>query len=189
MDHENVGAAKRPTVSADGAIPEGLEVAYFAGGCFWGIEHTFQIAPGVVSAESGYQQGHKLNPTYQDVCYSETGHAETVRVLYDPSQITFSQLCQGFMLLHDPTQEDGQGPDIGTQYRSGIWTVSEEQLKTAQEVIKESQKLFPDPIVTQVQMADKFYIAEEYHQDYVEKTGMYCHGGNPWPKVLGEPSL
>ena len=140
--------SKRPTIGSDGKLPDGIEVAYFAGGCFWGIEHTFQQAPGVLSAESGYQQGHKLNPTYQDVCYTETGHAETVRVLYDPNKITFRQLCLGFMMMHDPTQEDGQGPDIGTQYRSGIWTTSDEQMKIAQEVVKQVQPNYSKPIVT-----------------------------------------
>ena len=88
--------------------------------------------------------------------------------------------------MHDPTQVDRQGPDYGTQYRSGVWAVDEDQLKTTQEFIEEQQKKLNKPIATQVQMAQKFYMAEDYHQDYVEKTGRMCHGGNPWPKVLGK---
>ena len=150
---------------------EKVEVAYFAGGCFWGIEHTFQLAPGVITAESGYQQGKTVEPNYYQICDGDTEHAESVKVTFDPTKITFRQLVTGFFEMHDPTQVDGQGPDLGTQYRSGIWCETEEQLKVAQEILKETQARFEMPIATQVEMAKHFYPAEEYHQDYIVKTG------------------
>ena len=125
------------SVSADHQVPNGYQVAYFAGGCFWGIEHTFQLAPGVLTADSGYQQGRMENPTYRTICEGDTGHAETVRVIFDPSRISFRQLLHGFFLMHDPTQVNRQGPDYGTQYRSGVWCINEEQLIIAKEFLTE----------------------------------------------------
>ena len=121
------------------SLAEGLastKVAYFAGGCFWGIEDIFQQAPGVLTADSGYMQGAVKNPTYQQICDGDTGHAESVKVTYDPTKITFRQLLQGFFMMHDPTQVDGQGPDLGEQYRSGIWCADEEQLKEAKQFVE-----------------------------------------------------
>ncbi len=159
------------------------EVAYFAGGCFWGVEHYFQKGPGVIDAVSGYMQGHTENPTYKEVCNKKTGHAETVKVVYDPSRITYRRLLEAFFAMHDPTQLNRQGPDVGDQYRSGIWTTSAEQQRQAEEFIREQQageRFKGRKIVTQVEPARTFYPAEDYHQDYIVKTGRSCHVQNPW---------
>lgn len=159
-----------------------VEVAYFAGGCFWGIEHYFQKGTGVISAESGYMQGHMMNPTYKQVCTDESGHAEAVKVVFDPKKITYKRLLEAFFVMHDPTQLNRQGVDVGSQYRSGIYYTSEEQKKQAQEYIKEleAKSAFGRKIVTEVEEAETFYPAEEYHQDYIVKTGGACHVRNPW---------
>ena len=163
------------------------ETAYFAGGCFWGVEHIFQEAPGVITAESGYMQGTKDNPNYEQVCTGDTGHAESVKVVFDPTVISFRQLAEGFFLMHDPTQFNRQGPDSGSQYRSGVYCSTPEQLAQAKDLVAKltSEKKFSRPIATEAELAKKFYPAEEYHQDYVDKTGRVCHVGNPWPQVLG----
>lgn len=167
--------------------PIKTETAYFAGGCFWGIEHIFQQAPGVISAESGYMQGQTDKPTYREVCDGDTGHAEAVRVVFDPTVITYRQLLQGFFKMHDPTQVNRQGPDAGTQYRSGVFCATPQQLEEARAYVAEltAKSAFRKPIATQVEAAKTFFPAEEYHQDYVDKTGRSCHVGNPWPEVLG----
>lgn len=162
---------------------EKTETAYFAGGCFWGLEHYFQLGPGVIDAVSGYMQGRVENPNYNQVCSDTTGHAETVKVVYDPGKIAFRRLLEAFFEMHDPTQLNRQGPDYGEQYRSGIWYVNGEQKRQAQDYIKElaAKKKFGDrKIVTQVEAAKAFYPAEEYHQDYIAKTGRACHVHNPW---------
>jgi peptide methionine sulfoxide reductase msrA/msrB len=171
------------------SYPAHLETAYFAGGCFWGVEHAFQLAPGVVDAASGYMQGSTVDPTYKDVCTDKTGHAEAVRVVFDPHVITFAQLLDGFFRMHDPTELNRQGPDVGTQYRSGVYCTTDAQLDAAKMFVVTLGKSgkFADPIVTEVARAATFYPAEEYHQDYVVKTGRACHTGNPWPEVL-QPS-
>lgn len=158
------------------------KTAYFAGGCFWGMEHYFQQGPGVLDAVSGYMQGDKADPTYKEVCTGKTGHAETVKVVYDPSKITFRRLLEAFFVMHDPTQLNRQGPDVGSQYRSGVWYVDDEQKKEAEEFIKEmtDAKKFKNKIVTEVEKAKTFYAAEPYHQDYVAKTGKACHIADPW---------
>lgn len=159
------------------------ETAYFAGGCFWGIEHYFQKGPGVIDAVSGYMQGNVDNPTYKQVCYEDTGHAETVKVVYDPRTITFERLLEAFFAMHDPTQLNRQGPDVGSQYRSGIYTTNDRQEEAARAYIEQlqSQDRFKGKkIVTQVEPAKKFYPAEDYHQDYIVKTGRACHVTNPW---------
>jgi peptide methionine sulfoxide reductase msrA/msrB len=159
------------------------EVAYFAGGCFWGIEYYFQQGPGVIDAIAGYMQGHVENPTYEQVCSGTTGHAETVKVIYDPRRISYRQLLEAFFRMHDPTQLNRQGPDIGEQYRSGIWYVNEEQRRQALEYIAElerSGRYGGRRIVTQVEPAKVFYPAEDYHQDYIARTGRPCHVANPW---------
>jgi peptide methionine sulfoxide reductase msrA/msrB len=168
-------------VAAGGAT----ETAYFAGGCFWGLEHYFQKGPGVLDAVSGYMQGRTDRPTYKDVCDSETGHAETVKVVFDPKRISFRRLLEAFFDMHDPTQLNRQGPDVGSQYRSGIWYVNDDQKREAEAFIREleSGKRFGGrKIVTQVEAARTFFAAEDYHQDYVEKTGRACHVRNPWSK-------
>ncbi len=163
--------------------PIQTEVAYFAGGCFWGIEHTFEQGPGVIDAESGYMQGNVENPAYKQVCRGGTGHAETVKVVYDPKRITYRRLLEAFFAIHDPTQRNRQGPDVGSQYRSGIWYVNEAQKREAEAYVKElaAKKRFGDrEIVTQIEPAKTFWPAEAYHQDYAAKSGRACHAGNPW---------
>lgn len=159
------------------------ETAYFAGGCFWGIEHYFQKGEGVIDAASGYMQGKKDKPTYEDVCGHGTGHAEAVKVVFDPKKITFRRLLEAFFVMHDATQLNRQGPDVGDQYRSGIYYTSEEQKKQALDYIKELETTGSykgRKIVTQVEPAKTFWPAEDYHQDYIEKTGRVCHVRNPW---------
>jgi len=163
------------------------EVAYFAGGCFWGVEHMFEKCPGVLDAESGYMNGLTENPTYQDVCGKKTGHAEAVKVVFDPSRVTYRQLLEGFFIMHNPTELNRQGPDVGDQYRSAVFTTSEKQIAEAKALIAEltAVRRFGKPIVTVVEPAKTFYKAEQYHQDYVERTGRACHAVNPWPQVFG----
>jgi len=159
------------------ARPGATEVAYFAGGCFWGVEDAFAQTPGVVDAISGYQDGTVESPTYRQVCTGTTGHAETVKVVFDPAVVSYRQLVERFFEIHDPTTMNRQGPDVGTQYRSGIFTVDEEQAKVAKEVIAEltAKKAFHGrAIVTEVSPAKPFYEAEEYHQDYHAKHGGSC---------------
>jgi len=156
--------------------------AYFAGGCFWGLEHYFQQGPGVINVESGYMQGVGDNPDYKTICRDKTGHAETVKVTYDPSKITYARLLEAFFDMHDPTELNRQGPDVGTQYRSGIWFADEEQQREAEAFVMDlrASKRFSGPIVTQVEPAQTFWLAEEYHQDYIANTGRACHVKNPW---------
>lgn len=163
--------------------PIATETAYFAAGCFWGVEHYFQKGPGVIDAASGYMQGSKDNPTYKDVCNEDTGHAETVKVVFDPKRISYRRLLEAFFVMHDPTQVNRQGPDVGEQYRSGIWTTNAQQQKEAEAFIEEQLKtdrFKGRKIATQVQPAKTFFPAEDYHQDYVEKNGRACHVKNPW---------
>ncbi|MDP6600869.1 MAG: bifunctional methionine sulfoxide reductase B/A protein [Phycisphaerales bacterium] len=163
--------------------PIQTEIAYFAGGCFWGIEHYFQQGPGVIDAVSGYMQGKEGNTSYEDVCAGGSGHAESVKVLFDPAQISYRQLVDAFFRMHNPTEVDRQGPDVGTQYRSGIWFTSPEQQAIADQAIQELEDsgCFAAPIATQVEPAATFHPAEIYHQDYVARTGRACHIANPWP--------
>lgn len=159
------------------------EVAYFAGGCFWGVQHYFKEGPGVIDAASGYMQGHVDHPTYRQVCTNTTGHAETVKVVFDPERITYRRLLEAFFVMHDPTQLNRQGPDHGEQYRSGIWYVNDEQKREAEAYIKELQaadRYDGRKIVTQVEPAKTFWPAEDYHQDYIAKNGAACHVKNPW---------
>lgn len=163
--------------------PIEMETAYFAGGCFWGIEHYFQKGTGVLDAVSGYMQGKGAKPTYKEVCSGTTGHAETVKVVFDPKRISFRTLLEAFFKMHDPTQLNYQGPDHGTQYRSGVWYVSDAQKAEAEKYVaelKESGRFGDKLIVTQIEKAAEFYPAEDYHQDYVVKTGRACHVTNPW---------
>jgi len=163
--------------------PVDVEVAYFAGGCFWSVEHWFQLGPGVIDVVSGYMQGHVPNPTYEQVCTGTTGHAESVKVVFDPNRISYRRLLEAFFVIHDPTQAGGQGPDIGHQYRSGIWYANEKQKREAEAFLAEKRldpKYQKRPIVTELEAAGPFYPAENYHQDYIERTGRMCHGRNPW---------
>ncbi|MBZ5540341.1 MAG: peptide-methionine (S)-S-oxide reductase MsrA [Acidobacteriia bacterium] len=154
------------------------ETATFAAGCFWGIEAALRRVPGVLDAEAGYAGGRTENPTYQDVCTGETGHAEVVRVTFDPAQIRYERLLDVFWEIHDPTQRNRQGPDFGTQYRSAIFFHSPEQeaaAKKSKAALEASGKL-ARPIATEITLAGPFYRAEEYHQRYLEKRGAAsCH--------------
>ena len=164
------------------STPVTTETAYFAGGCFWGIEHYFQKGEGVINVESGYMQGNTENPTYEDICLKETGHAESTKVTFDPTVISYETLLKAFFTMHDPTQVNRQGPDKGTQYRSGIWTTSKQQLQSAKAYVQElsDSGAVTRPIATEIEPAKTFYIAEDIHQDYIENTGRACHVTNPW---------
>ncbi len=154
------------------------ETATFAAGCFWGVEDAFRKTPGVADAVSGYIGGHLEDPTYERVCSGRTGHAEAVEVRFDPSTVSFERLLKQFGELHDPTQVNRQGPDVGSQYRSAIFTHSPEQQVAAEawkRHLSDSDSL-PRPVATQIEPAGTFYRAEEYHQRYFEKTGRSaCH--------------
>jgi peptide-methionine (S)-S-oxide reductase len=144
------------------------EKATLAGGCFWCLEAVFDELKGAVSVESGYAGGHVENPSYRAVCTGTTGHAEVVQVTFDPEVLAYADLLRVFFTIHDPTTLNRQGADVGTQYRSAIFTHSEAQAQTAAEIIAEvgGQGLWQDPIVTEVAPLDKFYMAEDYHQEY-----------------------
>lgn len=150
-----------------------MEKATFAAGCFWGVEATFRKIPGVKETAVGYIGGQTDNPTYKEVCTDRTGHAEAVQVEFDPAVVHYEQLLDVFWDCHDPTTLNRQGPDIGTQYRSAIFTHSPEQeaMATASKEKLESQKRFRRPITTEITPARTFYRAEEYHQQYLEKRG------------------
>ncbi len=153
-------------------------VATLAGGCFWCIETVFNRLRGVESAVSGYMGGHTTNPTYQDICNGDTGHAEVVQVTFDPDVISYRELLDVFFTLHDPTQLNRQGNDVGTQYRSAIFWHTPEQKAAAEAAIAElaASKQFAAPIVTEVGKATTFYPAEDYHQRYYEQNPYqpYC---------------
>ena len=155
-----------------------METATFGAGCFWGVEESFRQIPGVLDTAVGYLGGHTQNPTYQDVCTDETGHAEVVQVTYDPAKVSYEQLLNTFWESHDPTTLNRQGPDIGTQYRSAVFFHSPEQERLARaskERMQASGK-FRRPIVTEITPASTFYRAEDYHQKYLAKRGMsHCH--------------
>lgn len=147
------------------------ETATFAAGCFWGVEVEFRNTPGVVDAKVGYVGGQTENPTYQEVCGGRTGHAEGVEVTFDPSEISYGELVDKFWSLHDPTQMNRQGWDVGTQYRSAIFTHSPEQAEIAVESKARAQAQVSRPIATEVVPAATFWPAEEYHQQYLVKNG------------------
>ena len=152
-----------------------MEKATFAAGCFWGIEAAFRRVKGVTSTSVGYMGGTLKNPSYKDVCSNTTGHAEVVQVEYDPVQVSYKELLATFWAIHDPTTVNRQGPDIGTQYRSAIFYHTPEH-KTAAIASKEgleTSRRYSKPIVTEITPASEFYLAEEYHQHYLEKRGLY----------------
>lgn len=154
------------------------EIATFAAGCFWGVEAAFQRVPGVLETEVGYSNGHTENPTYRDVCTDETGHAEAVRVTYDPAKISYEQLLDVFWRSHDPTQVNRQGPDFGTQYRTAIFfhTPQQEGIAKKSRAALEASKKLKRPVATEITPAGPFYRAEEYHQKYLQKRGAAsCH--------------
>jgi peptide-methionine (S)-S-oxide reductase len=149
-----------------------VETATFAAGCFWGVEADFRQIPGVRRTTAGYIGGGLDQPTYKDVCSDRTGHAEAVQVEYDPAQVSYEQLLDAFWKLHDPTQVNRQGSDVGTQYRTAIFTHDEAQSKAAEAAKERAQASFSRPIATEIVPAATFWPAEEYHQRYLEKRGM-----------------
>ena len=155
-----------------------METAVFGAGCFWGVEHGFSQIPGVGATKVGYSGGHTEAPRYEDVCSGTTGHTEVVEVKFDPNLISYQQLVEKFFTLHDPTQLNRQGPDIGHQYRSVIFTLNAEQDQVARAVRTQlsATNRYKHPIVTAIEAAQTFWPAEDYHQHYVQKQGQAaCH--------------
>lgn len=153
-----------------------LKKAYFAGGCFWGVEYYFQKLDGVIETKVGYMGGHTEHPTYEEVCEKNTGHAETMEVTYDDSKVSYESLAKLFFEIHDPTQKNRQGPDVGDQYRSAVFYTDSAQKATAEKLVSLlKQKGFD--VVTEVTKAGPFWEAEGYHQKYYAKNGHepYCH--------------
>lgn len=179
------GACSSPSADRSSAAPAvsqqpsvaAKDVAYFAGGCFWGVEHYMEQLDGVLSVEAGYMGGEAPSPSYEDVSRHGSGHLEAVRVRFDPTQISYEAVAKRFFEIHDPTQEDGQGPDIGPQYRSAVFYTSPEQKEVTEALIDRLEDRGYD-VVTQVREAGRFWKAEAYHQDYYARTGKtpYCHG-------------
>lgn len=152
------------------------EKAYFAGGCFWGVEYYFAKVPGVISTSVGFMGGEKPSPTYEQVSTQNTGYAETIEVVFDSEKVSYEDLAKTFFEIHDPSQLNRQGPDIGSQYRSAIFYVDEDQKNTAERLIQILKDKGVD-VVTLLEVATTFYPAEQYHQKYYEKNGgtPYCH--------------
>jgi peptide-methionine (S)-S-oxide reductase len=163
------------------------ETATLAGGCFWCLEAVFDDLKGVKSVESGYMGGETPNPNYEQVCSGTSGHAEVVRVTFDPAELAYRDLLSVFFAIHDPTTLNRQGNDVGTQYRSAIFYHSEEQKRDAEEVIRSlgENQLFRNPIVTEIAPASQFHVAEDYHQEYFRRVG----GGNPYCSYVIEPKV
>jgi peptide-methionine (S)-S-oxide reductase len=159
-----------------GANIMATEIATLGGGCFWCTEAVFQQLKGVQAVESGYTGGQVVNPTYEQVCEGTTGHAEVVRLTFDPSIVSFREILEVFFTIHDPTTLNRQGNDVGTQYRSVIYYHSPQQQETAKQVISEMANVWDAPIVTELSAADTFYKAESYHQNYFRQNPMqgYC---------------
>lgn len=151
--------------------------AYFAGGCFWGVEHYLQMVPGVSTVVSGYSGGQVESPSYKQVCYEDTGHLEAVEVTYNPYKVSFEELAKMFFEIHDPTQTNGQGPDLGAQYLSAVFYTNEDEKEVAKQLIKLLEEK-GYKIATKLIKFEKFWPAEAYHQDYYERKGTlpYCHG-------------
>jgi len=153
-----------------------METAIFAAGCFWGVQYYFDQVPGVKETLVGYTGGHTEKPSYEDVCTHTTGHAEAVKISFDPKEVSYETLLKQFFRMHDPTQMNRQGPDIGDSYRTAIFYTSEEQKEQAEKAKQEAAKNFKDPIVTEITKATEFWPAEDYHQKFTERTGRgMCH--------------
>ncbi|GIL92602.1 hypothetical protein Vretimale_14021 [Volvox reticuliferus] len=180
LNHELAGKALTFDVELVRLVPsERLQRATFAAGCFWGPELAFQRVPGVLETEVGYSNGQTKNPTYEDVCGGDTGHAEVVQVLYDPDVVSYEGLLEAFWARHNPTQLNRQGNDVGTQYRSAIFTHTAEQLETALKSKAAVQAKHKDPVVTQVEPLDNYSPAEPYHQQYLARGGRFGRPQNP----------
>jgi methionine-S-sulfoxide reductase len=155
-----------------------MQEAIFAAGCFWGVQDYFDKVPGVVETEAGYIGGHVENPSYEAVCTHTTGHAEAVRVVFDPAKVSYQTLLKQFFHMHDPTQLNRQGPDIGDNYRSAVFYKDESQKQAAREMIEQlnDSGRYKKPIVTSLEPAGKWWPAEDYHQKFTQRTGMgACH--------------
>jgi methionine-S-sulfoxide reductase len=153
-----------------------MQQAIFAAGCFWGVQYYFDQVPGVVSTTVGYTGGTTEDPTYEEVCTHTTGHAEAVLVEFDEGKVSYETLVRQFFRMHDPTQLNRQGPDIGDSYRSAIFYVTDDQKESAEKVMAELVPQYKQPIVTVIEQAGPFYEAEDYHQKYTERTGHgACH--------------
>ncbi len=185
-----VTAAEKKPMNESAASPTDKPAAKtekitFGGGCFWCIEAVFQRLKGVEKVVSGYAGGHVENPTYKAVCSGETGHAEVVQLQFDPSQVSFEKLMEVFWAAHDPTTLNRQGHDVGTQYRSVVFYENEAQKEAAEKSKAAAQKDFKDPIVTEIVPLTKFYVAEDYHQNYYNENG----DKNPYCQVVIRPKL
>ncbi|MEL7538847.1 MAG: peptide-methionine (S)-S-oxide reductase MsrA [Pseudomonadota bacterium] len=160
-----------------------FERAVLAGGCFWGMQDLIRKMPGIINTRVGYTGGHTDRPTYDDVRTGTTGHAESIEIEFDPTKTTFRNILEFFFQIHDPTTEDQQGNDVGSQYRSAIFYTSDEQKAIAEDTIEdvEASELWPGEVVTEVAAAGEFFDAEEYHQDYLERypNGYTCHFVRP----------
>jgi peptide-methionine (S)-S-oxide reductase len=165
-----------PQGSSDKPMPAITDTAVFGGGCFWCIEAVYDRIEGVISVEAGYAGGTVENPTYEQVCSGSTGHAEVARIVFDPGKTSFTELLEVFWHAHDPTTMNRQGGDVGTQYRSAIFTMSDAQRKMAEESRQRIQSEFESPIVTEITPLVQFYAAENYHQDYYNRNrnAPYC---------------
>lgn len=176
-----------PKLDAPRAATVGTETAVFAGGCFWGIQAVFQRVKGVIETAAGYAGGTAETATYAQVVTETTGHAESVEVVFDPSRVSYGQLLRIFFsVAHDPTQLNRQGPDVGPSYRSAIFYTSEEQKRIAEAYIAQldAAKVFPKPIVTEINALEAFYRGEDYHQDYALKNP-----GNPYIQICDLPKI
>ncbi len=170
----------------DATLMENLETATFAGGCFWCTEAVFERVIGVKDVVSGYTGGQKPNPTYKEVSYGRTEHAEGIQVFYDPQEISYEELVEIFFATHDPTTPNRQGPDIGKQYRSAVYYHNEKQKEIIEHHIAKltEAKVYSDPIVTQIEAYKTFYLAEDYHQDYYKK-----HPSHPYILAVAKPKV
>lgn len=177
LDCRIMSDADTPAMAALPEVPDGAEIATLGAGCFWCVEAAYNQLDGIYSAVSGYMGGEKPNPTYEQVCQGDTGHAEVVRVVFDPDKIGYEAILAWFWDLHDPTQLNRQGNDVGTQYRSAIFYENEKQKHIAEQSKLAAQENFDRPIVTEIVPASVFYPAENYHQNYYfqNKTrNSYC---------------
>lgn len=153
-----------------------MQKAIFAAGCFWGVQYYFDQVPGVIKTTVGYTGGHTKNPSYEEVCTHTTGHAEAVLIEFDPEQVSYQTLLKHFFRMHDPTQLNRQGPDVGDSYRTAIFYFNDGQKAQAVQAKQAAQAGFKEPIVTEITKATEFYPAEDYHQKFTERTGRgMCH--------------